>query len=267
VSPQPLGQHFLTDDSYRQQIAEIVLGSSAIAGTCIEIGAGHGEMTVLLAKVASRVVAIELDSHLLPRLKKNTAQLPNVTIVSGDVLKLDLPKLAGAERFSVYGNLPYYITSPIVHQLLEHAAQLDIAFLVMQMEVAERLVAEPGGSERGYLSVFTQFYSRPEILLPIPPEAFDPPPKVNSALVSLRLPGENTNLKIEVADEPAFLVFLKACFAQKRKMLRNNLHALLPTAAATTALEQAEIPAGARAEQLTLAQLATLFAACRQTAL
>lgn len=271
MSPQPLGQHFLADENYRNHIAEIVIGSGAVAGnTCIEIGAGHGEMTVLLAKAAAKVIAIELDSKLLPKLRKTTAPLANVTVVPGDVLDIDLAQLAGGERFTVYGNLPYYITSPIVHQLLQHAAQLDAAFLVIQMEVAERLVAEPGGSERGYFSAFTQFYSRPEIVLPIPPEAFDPPPKVNSALLSLHVPGDRQNLSIAPADEPAFLVFLKACFAQKRKMLRNNLRSLIAATGTASSLEQvfahADIPATARAEELTLAQLSTLFAAYRKTA-
>jgi 16S rRNA (adenine1518-N6/adenine1519-N6)-dimethyltransferase len=268
-TPQPFGQHFLADANWRQRIAETVLGLGGGDGgtdtVWIEIGAGHGEMTALLAKSAARLVAIEIDSRLLPRLNKATRQFPNVTVVPGDVLKLDLPKLAAAERYSVYGNLPYYITSPIVHQLLEHASQLRAAFLVVQMEVAERLVAAPGGSERGYFSVFTQFYSQPEILLPIPPEAFDPPPKVNSALVALHLPGERVHLQIAEADEPAFLWFLKTCFAQKRKMLRNNLRAILPAAALVAAFQEAGVPAAARAEELTLAQLASLFAACRQT--
>ena len=264
MSPQPLGQHFLGDAAWRERIAQAVLSSGAPnAGVWIEIGAGHGEMTQVLARSAERVVAIELDAKLLQKLRADTAPLSNVSIVSGDVLALDLPELAGAGLFSVYGNLPYYITSPIVHRLLEHANRLQVAFLVMQMEVAERLVAPPGGRDRGYLSVFTQFYSQPEILLRIPPGAFRPPPKVNSALVRLRMPGEQARLT--VADEAGFLAFLKACFAQKRKTLRNNLRALLSESAVVLAFEQAAVPTNARAEQLTLSQLAATFAAIGET--
>ena len=256
MTPQRLGQHFLADENWRQRIARAI----PPGGVWIEIGAGHGEMTELLAKTAERVVAVELDSLLLPKLTQRIAPLGNVTLAAGDVMELDLAELAGAERFSVYGNLPYYITSPIVHRILKHADRIDTVFLVMQMEVAERLVAPPGGSERGYFSAFTQFYASPQILLRIPPGVFRPPPKVTSALVLLRPPGERVHLGI--ADEPGFLRFLKVCFAQKRKTLRNNLRALLPAARAERALEQAGIAPGARAEQLTLTQFARLFALC-----
>jgi 16S rRNA (adenine1518-N6/adenine1519-N6)-dimethyltransferase len=265
VTPQPLGQHFLSDSIWRSRIAQIVINSGTLTGgTCIEIGAGHGEMTTRLAEVAARVIAIELDSQLLPRLAKNVAHLPNVTVVPGDVLKHDLAKLAAVDRFTVYGNLPYYITSPIVHQLLEHADKLQAAFLLVQLEVAERMSAQPGGSERGYFSAFTQFYSRPEIALHVPPGAFNPPPKVDSALIALKLPGERINLNVALEDEPAFLSFLKTSFTQKRKMLRNNLRVQFPAATIAAAMEQSSIPGNARAEQLTLSQLATLFAAIHE---
>ena len=127
----------------------------------IEIGAGHGEMTELLAAAAERVVAIELDSRLVPELTERFAAQPNVAVVAGDVLDIDLAQLAGVPQFSVYGNLPYYITSPIVHRILLCGAALREAYLVMQMEVAERLAAPAGGRERGYFSAFTQFYATP----------------------------------------------------------------------------------------------------------
>jgi 16S rRNA (adenine1518-N6/adenine1519-N6)-dimethyltransferase len=207
-------------------------------------------------------LAIELDAKLLPRLCEQTAQFPNVTVVSGDVLALDIPKLAGADRFRVYGNLPYYITSPIIHRLFEHPDSLEAAFIVVQWEVAERLAAKPGRREYGYLSAFAQFYSRPEIMMRIPPGAFRPQPKVSSALVALRLPGERVHLGI--TDEPAFLYFLKGCFAQKRKTLRNNLRPLLEPARVESAIEAAGLPAGIRAEQLTLTQFARLFTLARE---
>jgi 16S rRNA (adenine1518-N6/adenine1519-N6)-dimethyltransferase len=274
VAPQRLGQHFLASAAWRERIARLVLGTAAgPAGTktaplelgsrrgdlWIEIGAGHGEMTSILAPQVARLTAIELDSKLLPQLQRQTADLPNVTVVGGDVLAQDLAKLTGGERFRAYGNLPYYITSPIVHRLLEHADQLEAAFLVVQLEVAERMTARPGSRDFGYFSAFTQFYSRPEILLRIPPGAFQPPPKVWSALAALRLPGERAQL--DVKDEAGFMKFLKACFAQKRKTLRNNLRSLMPQERAAALLRDSGIARNARAEEIGLQEFARIFAA------
>jgi len=270
VPPQPLGQHFLASASWRQRIAREIFGLAALApeegrsgsGTrpgnlWIEIGAGHGEMTELLAPHASRVIAIELDDKLLPRLRETAERLGNVSVVPGDVLDLDLGKLAGGERFRVYGNLPYYITSPIVRLLMECADRLDAAFLVMQLEVAERLVAKPHTRDYAYLSVIVQYYSEAQIRLKIPAGAFRPPPKVASALVSLRPPGERRSL--HVADDAAFAHFLKGCFAQKRKTLRNNLRAMMDEESAGEVLNRAGIGPTARAEELNLTQFARLF--------
>jgi 16S rRNA (adenine1518-N6/adenine1519-N6)-dimethyltransferase len=270
VSRQPLGQHFLTNASC-QRIIRTIFGVAAPApadgksrsvenhpgGLWIEIGAGHGEMTELLAQHARRVVAIEIDQRLLPRLCQTARRLGNVSVVAGDVLAIDLAELAAGERFRVYGNLPYYITSPILHRLLNQASRLDAAFLVMQTEVAERLAAKPGHREYAYLSAIVQFYARVETMLRIPPGAFRPPPKVASALVALRPPGERPALGI--ADERGFGEFLKRCFAQKRKMLRNNLRALVNGESAEEIFREAGVTLNARAEELTLVQFARLF--------
>jgi 16S rRNA (adenine1518-N6/adenine1519-N6)-dimethyltransferase len=274
VARQRLGQHFLANEAWRERIARLVLGAAAARADAkvaaqeaaseggdlwIEIGAGHGEMTSLLARQVGRLIAIELDPKLLSRLREQTAGLPNVTVTAGDVLALDLDALTGPARFRAYGNLPYYITSPIVHRLLAHADRLEAAFLVVQLEVAARITAHPGTREYAYFSAFTQFYSRPEMLLRIPPGAFQPPPKVYSALVALRFPGERSQLGVE--DEAGFLTFLKVCFAQKRKTLRNNLRSLIPQAQATELLRECDIAPSARAEEIGLRQFARLFAA------
>jgi 16S rRNA (adenine1518-N6/adenine1519-N6)-dimethyltransferase len=275
VAPQRLGQHFLAAASWRERIAQLVLADAAIpsapansksggatvsdGGLWIEIGAGHGEMTPLLARHALRLIAIELDPELLQRLRERTSALPNVTVVAGDILALDLAELSGHEHFRVYGNLPYYITSPIVHRLLEHADLLDAALLVVQLEVAARITAGPGSRDYGYFSAFTQFYAQAEILLRIPPGAFQPPPKVQSALLALRPPGQRRVLGI--ADESGFMRFLKLCFAHKRKTLRNNLRAVLAQEEAAAALQESGIAESARAEQIGLPQLARLFTA------
>ena len=272
MTPQRLGQHFLADPAWRERIARAVLrpppsANAKRAGLWIEIGAGHGEMTALLAQQARHVIAIELDPILLPDLRRTTARLANVSVIPGDVLSLDLGRLARSPEFGgepngffhVYGNLPYYITSPIIHHLFQNAARLESAFLVVQREVAERLAASPGNRDYGYFSAFAQLYSCPEIMLPIPPGAFQPPPQVESALVALRLPGELARLSVQ--NESAFLSFLKVCFAQKRKTLRNNLRSTWRAALVDDTLRQACIAPDARAEQLTLAEFARLFAA------
>jgi 16S rRNA (adenine1518-N6/adenine1519-N6)-dimethyltransferase len=263
VARQRLGQHFLADAAWRERIARAVIARGGEAGgVWIEIGAGHGEMTALLALQASRVVAVELDDKLLPGLHELASRLGNVTVVAGDVLSLDLAELAQSDRFRVYGNIPYYITSPIVHHLFASHTLPEAAFLVMQLEVAERLAARPGRRDYGYLSAFTQFYARSEIVLRIPPGAFRPPPKVDSALVALRLPGERA--KLGVRDEKGFVKFLEGCFSQKRKMLRNNLRSLAPTGQTELLLEKCGIRVDARAEQLGLAEMACLFACVQE---
>ncbi|HYL68950.1 MAG TPA: 16S rRNA (adenine(1518)-N(6)/adenine(1519)-N(6))-dimethyltransferase RsmA [Candidatus Limnocylindria bacterium] len=254
MARQRMGQHFLGNLSWRKRILE----SLPRAGTevWVEIGAGHGEMTQLLAADGRRVIAIEADPQLAAGLKKNAARWGDVEVVEGDVLCLDLEKITG-ERFRVYGNLPYYITSPILHQLFGYADQLVSIHIVIQLEVAERIVATPGRRDYGYLSAVGQFYTRPEIVFRIPPGAFRPPPRVRSALVHMTIPGQRASLKI--ADEKRFLEFIGACFGQKRKMLRNNLRAVMPDELIHVALAACGLRPDARAEQLSLTQFAALF--------
>ena len=253
MSPERLGQHFLSDTDWQERIADEVHIDN---GMWVEIGAGHGEMTTRIAQCAKKLFAVELDPPLARRLRNVTASFKSVEIVHSDVMAVDFEKLTGGGRFSVYGNLPYYITSPILHRLFEHADRIAAIHIVIQYEVAVRIVAQPGRRDYGYLSVASQWYGNPEIAFRIPPEAFNPPPKVDSALVSFRMPGERTNIK--VSDEHAFLEFVKECFAQKRKTLRNNLRPRLGPKTEEI-LKAVNLPADARAEQLTISQFASLF--------
>jgi 16S rRNA (adenine1518-N6/adenine1519-N6)-dimethyltransferase len=253
MSPEKLGQHFLTDASWQERIARAVRIDD---GVWVEIGAGHGEMTSHLAQKASKVFAIELDPRLADRLREVTALCKNVEVVEGDVMAADFEKLTSGTRFSVYGNLPYYITSPILHRLFEHVERIAAIHIVIQFEVAERIVAQPGRRDYGYLSVASQWFGRPELAFRIPPGAFRPPPKVASALVSFRMPGARAKNSVE--DESKFLDFVKECFAQKRKTLRNNLRARLAERV-DEALREAGLSPDARAEQLTVSQFANLF--------
>ncbi len=249
-----MGQHFLGSLSWRKRILESL--PRAVDETWVEIGAGHGEMTQLLAEEGRRVIAVEADPQLAARLKDDAAGWGKVEIVEGDVLGLDLRKIAGGD-FRVYGNLPYYITSPILHQLFAYTDRLVSIHIVIQLEVAERIVAAPGRREYGYLSAVCQYYARPEIVFRIPPGAFRPPPRVNSALVRMMVPGESAALNI--GNEKLFIEFIATCFGQKRKTLRNNLRGIAKDEKIHAALAGCGLRNDARAEQLTLAQFASLF--------
>jgi 16S rRNA (adenine1518-N6/adenine1519-N6)-dimethyltransferase len=253
----PLGQHFLHDAGIRQKILHLL--SAREEDAWLEIGAGHGEMTLLLAGTGARVVAVERDARLAAGLHEQLAALANARLVEADILKVSLEGLARehkVERFRVYGNLPYYITSPILHRLFESRTAMADIHIVIQREVAERLCAAPGSRDFGYLSVVAQFYTQPEILIPVPRGAFRPPPKVESSLVRLAPPGKGVELGLE--DEGAFLRFVQACFRQKRRTLRANLRGRYG-ARVEEALEAMKLPPRARAEELSLEQLASLY--------
>src|SRR6185437_9653666 len=160
-------------------------------------------------------------------------------------------------RLRVYGNLPYYITSPILTHLFRFVDLIESIHIVTQLEVAQRIAAHPRTRDYGYLSTLCQFYARPELVFRIPPGAFQPPPKVTSALVEMHLPGERAALGIR--DEPAFLKFLQLCFAHKRKTLRNNLRRTYAHGAVAQSLADAALTDNSRAEELTLRQFAKLF--------
>ena len=262
-----MGQHFLGDSSWQQRILQTL--PLCPNDVWVEIGAGHGEMTQLLAADGRRVIAIEGDPPLAESLRENVQAHParwaGIEVVFGDILAIDILPLA-AGRFRVYGNLPYYITSPILHRLFGCADRIASIHIVIQLEVAERIAAQPGSRSYGYLSVVCQFYTKPEIVLRLPPGAFRPPPKVTSALVQMTLPGERDSVGIAAADEKRFLEFIQLCFGQKRKTLRNNLRPIISDEHIQKALAANAIRPDARAEQLTIAQFAALFAQLRQSA-
>jgi 16S rRNA (adenine1518-N6/adenine1519-N6)-dimethyltransferase len=209
------GQHFLTRKSILDRIAD----AACDPGTplVIEIGPGKGSLTESLLTRAAKLVAIEVDTYLVHYLRQKFAteiDAGRLTLIEGDVLQTDLTKWGQAV---VAGNLPYYITSPILERLFGMGASWSRAVFLMQVEVAERLAASPGSRDFGYLSVQTQLFSKPEILFPVSRSAFHPPPKVDSAVIRL-----NPSDRI-LEDRAAFLKFASAAFRQKRKTLRNNL--------------------------------------------
>src|SRR5216684_5267571 len=264
MARQRLGQHFLADLHWREEIARAIRVSPHSTVPLphddqhcwIEIGSGHGEMTQHLLAAGTPVHAIEIDPAFIAGLRHLAKQFPNLTVVPGDILKADLAAITSGRRIRIYGNLPYYITSPILQHLFTFAGLIDEIHIVIQTEVALRLAAQPGTRDYGYLSVVTQFYSRPEFVFEIPRDAFNPPPEVASALVTLRLPGERAKLSLSSASD--FLDFVKLCFSKKRKTLVNNLRTLAKPDRAREALASLNLRPDARAEQLSVSQLAAL---------
>jgi 16S rRNA (adenine1518-N6/adenine1519-N6)-dimethyltransferase len=256
-----LGQHFLVDASYRQRIAAMV--DLRPEDLVVEIGPGRGAMTELLAERARQVVAVELDRMLAEQLQKKLATGSPIEVLQADVLAVDLGEVCrhhGTDRCFVFGNLPYYITSPIIHHLFAFRARIRSMGLLVQHEVAERLVAAPGTREYGYLSVLTQLFSYPRILLRVPPGAFAPPPKVQSTLLEFQM-RETAALGslLPNAEVAGFLQFVKRCFVQKRKNLPNNLAGFYSRVRVELELDRISLPHSVRAEQLTLKELLRLY--------
>jgi len=255
-----LGQNFLVDDAARHAIVD-ALGDLS-KRTVIEIGPGHGSITEILAARCHKLIALELDRSLAAELTFRFRGHPNVQIVEADVLKTDIDALvAKDETADVIGNLPYYITSDILLHLFKAAATTGIlsrAVLMMQREVAERISATPGVRDYGLLSATVQMNAQVENLFTLPPSAFSPPPEVYSSVLRLHFAPRFGELNVDPA---GFDMFLRKCFAQKRKTLQNNLRAAgHPTEQIATAWPR-NIPTLARGESLTLEQMAELYRA------
>lgn len=265
-----LGQNFLADAGAAARIVE-ALGD--VAGrTVVEIGPGRGALTSLLADRAGRVVAIELDRVLAAQLGLQLAKRRNVEVIEGDVLGIDLstlialqpgdlvPRLAAPSKALVLGNLPYYITSPILMRLFRFAALIEKIVITVQREVAERIAAHPGSREYGVLSAATQLYTRVDKLFTLPPGAFSPAPKVHSTVLRLTVEPRAKEMGVP-ADE--FVEFLKVCFGQKRKTLVNNLRGTYSDESIRKAMGAAGLRRDARAEAMTLEQTAAVFRTLR----
>lgn len=268
VLKKSLGQNFLIDRNILLNIVEAA--ELEAADGVLEIGPGIGALTEQLARRAGSVVAIELDGRLLPILEESLAGYPNVSIVHGDVLKVDLVKLfqdrfRDAERVKVVANLPYYVTTPIIMKLLEERLPISSIVVMIQKEVAERLSAGPGTKDYGSLSIAVQYYSEAETVAFVPRTAFLPQPNVDSAVVRLRL-REYPPVKVE--DERWFFEVVHAAFAQRRKTLANNLLGrFLPKdrrAELEAILASCGIDPGRRGETLSLEEFARLSDALRR---
>jgi 16S rRNA (adenine1518-N6/adenine1519-N6)-dimethyltransferase len=245
-----LGQHFLAKKSILDRIASAACDDGV--PLAIEIGPGKGALTDSLLALAAKVVAIEVDPYLVHYLRQKFADPiteGRLVLVEGDVLKTGLASWGPAV---VAGNLPFYITSPILERLFQISGHWTRAVFMVQAEVAERLAACPGTRDFGYLSVQTQLFAHPEILFPVSRTAFRPPPKVDSAVV--RLEPRDATADLGIADHAGFLRFASACFRQKRKTLRNNLAPVYGNER-IDGLPEARL----RAEQMSMADLAALY--------
>jgi 16S rRNA (adenine1518-N6/adenine1519-N6)-dimethyltransferase len=253
-----LGQHFLKNAAFCQRISDsLAVEPDDLA---IEIGAGKGAMTRLLALRARHLVAVEVDPELAAKLREKFSGNARVEVLGSDILAIDLAAIArerGFDAYFAFGNLPYYITSPILRHLFAARASIRRMSLLMQREVAQRVTAAPGSRAYGFLSVLAQCYSQPRAVLTIPPGAFSPAPKVHSVLVDFpmasRFPGWDTT------DYEAFLSFAQLCFRHKRKNLMNNLSHHYSRLGVQRALEARRLSEGVRAEQLSLGQLTGVF--------
>lgn len=255
------GQNFLVDVHYVEKILEAA--DLSPNDTVIEIGPGLGVLTVRLAKQASKVIAIEVDAEMVTALKAILQEHENVTLVNQDVLKVDWRRLLqehGVKSFTVVANLPYYITTPVLTMLLEEELPITSLVVMVQREVAERMLAQPGGKEYGAFSVFIQYYSTPRLVTTVPPTVFLPPPKVESAVV--RLDVASHCLPFSTGDPKVFFQIVKAAFGQRRKMLRRALRGLpyrqLDADTINHWLQAADIDPTRRGETLSLEEFARL---------
>ncbi len=241
--PRKLGQHFLVRDSILERLATAACGEHT--QRVIEIGPGRGALTRHLLPRTAELHAIELDARLVQHLHRKFSEEPKLTVHEASVLDIDLTQWGPAV---IAGNLPYYITSPIIERFAKLDARFPTGVFLMQWEVAERLMAEPGNRSYGYLTVATGLACDVELICKVPPAAFAPPPKVDSGAVLLRRkPGAL------LARSEGLLRFVGRCFTQKRKTLRNNLRAAYGER--VDSLPEA----GLRAEQLSLTQFVDLY--------
>ncbi|MFZ6017451.1 MAG: 16S rRNA (adenine(1518)-N(6)/adenine(1519)-N(6))-dimethyltransferase RsmA [Nitrospirota bacterium] len=243
-----LGQNFLYDPSILRRIIQVAQldGEDLV----VEIGPGPGRLTKMLARKVKRVIAIELDEKLFENLRDELAEYSNIELIHGDALKFPFESLI---EFKVVANIPYYITTPIIFRLLEVRKNLKSMTLTVQKEVAERIVASPGGKDYGVLSIMVQYYAMPRLKFMIPKGAFRPVPRVDSAVLHIKILDKPS---VIVKDEALFLRLIKTAFSQRRKMLPNSLKSIRSDI--KEKLVEAGIDSNRRPETLSIEEFARL---------
>lgn len=258
-----LGQNFITDKSVIERIVEgSDVGEDDLV---IEIGPGIGVLTAEAAESVAKVVAIEIDKKLIPILAETLADYDNIRVINQDILKTDINEIIREEReagsftggVKIMGNLPYYITTPIIMGILEKGVEADSITIMMQKEVADRIKAAPGGKIYGAISVAVQYYCEVEQVASVPKEVFVPRPKVDSAVLKLSIRKERP---VDLIDEKSFFACIKAGFGQRRKTLLNSLTGVngLPKEDIKEILEAAGVDPARRAETLDINEFAAI---------
>ena len=258
---QKFGQNFLINTSILEEIidaAEITREDFVL-----EIGPGIGTMTQYLCEAAREVVAVEIDTNLIPILGDTLSAYDNVEVMNADILKVDIAKLAdernGGKPIKVVANLPYYITTPIIMGLFESHVPIDSITIMVQKEVADRMQEGPGSKEYGALSLAVQYYAKPEIVVNVPPSCFMPQPKVGSAVIRLT---RHENPPVDVDNEKLMFQVIRASFNQRRKTLANGLNNFgsfsLGKEEIQKSIEELGVPVNIRGEALSLEQFAKL---------
>lgn len=258
-----LGQNFITDKSVIERIVEgSDVGEDDLV---IEIGPGIGVLTAEAAEYAAKVVAIEIDKKLIPILAETLADYDNIRVINQDILKTDINEIIREEReagsftggVKIMGNLPYYITTPIIMGILEKGVEADSITIMMQKEVADRIKAAPGGKIYGAISAAVQYYCEVEQVASVPKEVFVPRPKVDSAVLKLSIRKERP---VDLIDEKSFFACIKAGFGQRRKTLLNSLTGVngLPKEDIKEILEAAGVDPARRAETLDINEFAAI---------
>ena len=261
VFQKKFGQNFLIDPRVLEKIVD---ASGVTAEDCVlEIGPGIGTMTQYLAERAGHVVAVEIDANLIPILQETLAEYSNVTVLHQDILKTDIRAIArdwgGGRPLKVTANLPYYITTPIIMNLLEQDIPVDTITVMVQKEVADRMQVGPGTKDYGALSLAVQYYARAELVANVPPNCFMPRPGVGSAVIRLT---KYQTPPVQPKDPDLMFRLIRASFNQRRKTLQNGLNNSpdVPCSreAIAAAIEKLGLPAAVRGETLSLKQFADL---------
>ncbi len=254
-----LGQNFLIDDTVCPRMACAVSGENV---GVLEIGPGAGVLTAQLSSSCKKVVSVELDTRLKPVLQETLKDCHNVKIIWNDILKLDLKtvlaeEFADCDTINVCANLPYYITSPVIMMLLESHLPINTIAVMVQKEAADRLCADVGSRAAGAVTVAVNYYAEAETLFGVPRGSFMPPPNVDSAVIKLTL---RDKPPVEVTDEKLFFKIVKACFAQRRKILLNTVCNTMGISKDSfrAALNEAGVSETVRGETLTMEQLAAI---------
>ncbi len=250
-----LGQNFLVDRNIQRKIINAC--GFKDSDTVLEIGSGRGELTTLLAPKVKKIVALEIDPYLCENLKIVLKDSLNAQIVNQDILKFDLRKyfLRSKQRLKIIGNIPYYISSPIIEHLINFSDKIDSIFLTLQKEFALRIMAGPGCKEYSSFSLFVQYYAQPELVFLIKKNSFYPAPKVDSAFMCIKI---RQRPAAKVKDEGLLFKIIRGAFNQRRKTLRNSLLDIVSMQRLESFFNKYNIPVNTRPEDLSLQDFANL---------